>query len=163
MSGIEVAGLAIGAIPVILEAIKLYGETQGHIHDFKHASKHIRLVDAQFRVCRLNFLSECRLLLELVLFDPHLSQQMVHDPQHGMWQERDIEHQLADLLRENADACTVIVSDTTATLQNFATRLGRLQIPTVSQFDGSIMLRLTILIKRAVAILFSVQDFPQVS
>jgi hypothetical protein len=96
----EVAGLALGAIPVILEAIKGYRETYEHIQNFKHATRQLQVVDAQFRVCRLNFLSECRLLLDLVVSDPQLSQEMVVDTQHRMWYDDTIaEHMVSQCLR----------------------------------------------------------------
>jgi hypothetical protein len=135
MSGIEVAGLALGAIPVILEAIKGYRETYEHIQNFKHATRQLQVVDAQFRVCRLNFLSECRLLLDLVVSNPQLSQQMVADTQHSLWQDVTIAEQMVVLLQENVNACATIVADTTATISALDSRLVKLQIHPVSQAD----------------------------
>jgi hypothetical protein len=128
----EVAGLALGAIPVILEAIKGYRETYEHIQNFKHATRQLQVVDAQFRVCRLNFLSECRLLLDLVVSDPQLSQEMVVDTQHRMWYDDTIAEHMVSLLQENANACATIIADTTATISALDSRLVNLQIPPVS-------------------------------
>jgi hypothetical protein len=132
MSGIEIAGLALGAIPVILEAIRGYRKTYDHIQDFKHATAKLQVIDAQFRVCRLNFLSECRLLLNLVLFDPQLSKEMMADTQHILWQDDTVEQQLANLMKGEISACTTIIADTTATIQTFDTRLSKLHTPPVS-------------------------------
>jgi hypothetical protein len=120
------------AIPVILEAIKGYRETYEHIQNFKHATKQLQIVDAQFRVCRLNFLSECRLLLDLVVGDPQLSQEMVVNTKHRMWHDASIAEQMVTLLQENIDACATIISDTTATISALDSRLAKLQIPPVS-------------------------------
>jgi hypothetical protein len=131
MSGIEVAGLALGAIPVILEAIKGYRDTYDRIQDFRQALKQLVVVDATFRVCRLNFLSECRLLLNLVLSDPQLTQEMMANTEHHMWREQSLEQQLAHLLRDNAGACAIIVADTTATIREFDARLSKFHTSSV--------------------------------
>ncbi|KAH7092466.1 hypothetical protein FB567DRAFT_588743 [Paraphoma chrysanthemicola] len=128
MSGIEIAGLALGAIPVILEAIQGYRNTYDRIQEFKQATKQLQILDAQFRVCRLNFLSECRLLLHLVLSDPQLSQEMITDTRHSLWQDVTVETQLSALLRGDLKACATIVADTTATIRSFDRRLTKLQI-----------------------------------
>jgi hypothetical protein len=127
MSGIEV-----GAIPVLLEAIKGYRDTYDHIQDFKHATPRFQIIDAQFRVCRINFLSECRLLLNLVLSDHQLSQEMIGNTQHDLWQDVAVERQLSDLLHDDISACATIVKDTSITIQAFDTRLSKLQVPPVS-------------------------------
>jgi hypothetical protein len=131
MSGIEVAGLALGAIPVILEAIRGYRDTYDRIQDFRQALKQLVIVDATFRVCRLNFLSECRLLLNLVLSDPQLAQEMMANTEHHMWREQSLEQQLAHLLRDNSGACAVIVADTTSTIREFDTRLSKFHTSSV--------------------------------
>lgn len=46
MSGIEAAGLALGAVPVILEVIKAYRDTYDNIQVFKQATKELQIVDA---------------------------------------------------------------------------------------------------------------------
>ncbi|KAH8716761.1 hypothetical protein GQ44DRAFT_810836 [Phaeosphaeriaceae sp. PMI808] len=125
MAGIEAAGLALGAIQVILEAIRGYRRTYDHIQNFKHAEKQLSIIDAQFCVCRLNFLTECRLLLDLVLSDPTLSQEMVTNTQHHRWQDDTIEQQLTSLLQNNVSACTTIVADTMTTMHAFDTRLSK--------------------------------------
>ncbi|KAH7066347.1 hypothetical protein BKA63DRAFT_557856 [Paraphoma chrysanthemicola] len=130
MSGIEIAGLVLGAVPVMLEAIKGYRNTYDRIQEFKQATKQLQFLDAQFRVCRLNFLSECRLLLHLVLSDPQLSQEMITDEHHILWQDKTVEGQLSALLRDDLKACAVIVADTTATIKSFDRKLTKLQIPT---------------------------------
>ena len=117
----------MGAIPILLEAIKAYREAYNHLQSFKHAKKQLHLIRAQFQVCRLNFLNECQLLLHLILFDSQLSKEMIADPQHPRWHEPAFQHQLMDLVKENADACTTIISDTCQTIQNFISRLGKLQ------------------------------------
>jgi hypothetical protein len=138
----EVAGLALGAVPVILEAIKGYKETYEHIQNFKHATRQLQIVDAQFRVCKLNFLSECRLLLDLVVSDPQLSQEMVVDTQHRMWHDASISDQLVSLLQEHVNACATIIADTTATILALDSRLIKLQIPPVSYLDFIVLLGL---------------------
>lgn len=131
MSGIEIAGLALGAIPVILEAIKGYQSVHTHIQDFKQAHKHLKIVNAQFQVCKLNFTSECRLLLELVI-SPGLSQALIADTQHALWGDEELKKQLAAQLRDSAEACVTIVTDTTKTIKEFDDRLSKFESQFVS-------------------------------
>ncbi|KAF1956494.1 hypothetical protein CC80DRAFT_547994 [Byssothecium circinans] len=130
MAGVEIAGLALGALPVILEAIKGYREAYNHVQTYKHATKQLQIIDAQFRVCRLNFLSECRLLLDVVLFDPHLAKEMMADLDHRLWQQDTAKQPLNDLQNENVHACSTIVADAHATIRKFIVRLFKVQAST---------------------------------
>jgi hypothetical protein len=156
MSGIEVAGLALGAVPVLLEAIKSYRDTYEHIRNFKHATRQLQIVDAQFRVCRLNFLSECRLLLALVVSDPQLSQEMVVDTQHRMWRDASFADQMVSLLQEHVNACATIITDTTATITALDSRLVKLQISPVSHPECCNFAKLTDCHRKVRVALFSV-------
>lgn len=127
MSGVEVVGLALGAFPVILEAIKAYKEAHEKVQIFKQAAKQLHIVDAQFRVCRLNFLNECRLLLDLILNNQELSKEMIADTNHRLWNDQSMDEQLAELLREHLDACAAIVADTCSLITEFKSRLSKFQ------------------------------------
>jgi hypothetical protein len=133
MSGIEVAGLALGAIPVLIEAIKAYRDAQDKIQTFKQSTKQLQIVDAQFRVCRLNFLNECRLLLDLILSNQELSKEMIRDVNHPLWEDKHVRLQFEDILKEHVDACTTIVLNTQLVVQEIDTRLLKFQDSSVSR------------------------------
>jgi hypothetical protein len=133
MSGIEVAGLALGAIPVLLEAIKTYRDAQDKIQTFKQSTKQLQIVDAQFRVCRLNFLNECRLLLDLILSNQELSKEMIRDVNHPLWEDKHVRLQFEDILKEHVDACATIVLNTHSVVQELDTRLSKFQVSPVSR------------------------------
>jgi hypothetical protein len=132
MSGIEIAGLALGAVPLILAAIKGYGEVCEKIQTFKHTESQLRLLDARFRVCKVNFQSECEALLNLVLSDPQLSKKMLANPDHDSWQDENTEERLTNLLEENLDVCITIIADTHAVILEFLARLSKLQTPSTT-------------------------------
>lgn len=132
MSGVEVAGLVLGAFPVLLEAIKSYREAHDKIQTFKHSIKQLQIVDAQFRVCKLNFLNECRLLLNLVLPDEAVSKEMIQNVNHQLWRDDQLRLQLEDLLEEHVEACATIVADTHSIIKELNTRLSKFQISPVS-------------------------------
>ena len=131
MSGIEIAGLALGAIPVLLEAINSYQDVYDKIQTFKKATKQLHIIDAQIRVCRLNFLNECCLILDLVLHDREVSKAMVKDISHVSWHNATTQQRMDELLKDHVDACAAIVSDTYATIQRLRSRLMKFQIPSV--------------------------------
>ncbi|KAF2874549.1 hypothetical protein BDV95DRAFT_566414 [Massariosphaeria phaeospora] len=132
MSGIEVAGLALGAIPVLIEAIKAYQDAHDKIQIFKHATSQLRIVDGQFMVCRLAFHNECRLLLDLIFPNQTISKEMVEDANHHLWRDDGTKQQLGELLKDHADACATIVADTHSNIQEFKVRLSKFQVPAKS-------------------------------
>jgi hypothetical protein len=132
MSDIEVDGQTLGVVPLLLKAISCYRETYEHFQASRKAARQLQIADAQFRVCRLNFLSECRLLLDIVVSDPHLSQEMVSNTQHSMWQHAYIAELMVRRLQDNAYTCATIIADATATVSGLDSRLIKLQILAVS-------------------------------
>jgi hypothetical protein len=132
MSGLEIAGLTLATIPILIEAIKAYRNTYDRIQTFRHAEKRLGVIIHQFGVCKLNFLTESRSLLELVLASAQLSQEMMTDTEHHLWQDETVERQLIAMLRENMEPCAGLIAHTTATIQAFDGRLSKLQVSPVS-------------------------------
>lgn len=133
MSGVEVAGLVLGAFPVFLEAIKAYRDAHDKIQTFKSSIRQLQLVDAQFRVCQLNFFNECRLLLNLILSNELVSKEMIQNTNHKMWRDYGLRVQFHDVLKDHVEACATIVADTHSKVKEFEARLLKFQISPVSQ------------------------------
>ena len=66
MSGIEIAGLVFGVLPILVESVKAYSTVTDGLHTFRHYSREVKSVALQLKVHNGIFLNHCRLLLRLV-------------------------------------------------------------------------------------------------
>lgn len=82
MSGVEIAGLFFGVLPVVIEAVKHYRAVCQTFHTFRHYSREAKKIQKRLRVCQQVFMNECRLLLQLVVDDKTTSA-MLNDEEHG--------------------------------------------------------------------------------
>jgi hypothetical protein len=85
MSGIEIAGLAIGIVPVVVEILKSYRTTKKRLNTFRKYAQVIHDVRLRYRVAATSFTNECQLLLRAVVEDKRELAGMLDDPQHAAW------------------------------------------------------------------------------
>ncbi|KPI39970.1 uncharacterized protein AB675_11540 [Cyphellophora attinorum] len=83
----EIAGLAIGVVPLIAEAVKSYKSTKVFIMSFKHFRKHMqKIIDILDRQeFKFRKAIEC-VLLQCV--DQQLAREMLQDPGHSCWLDK---------------------------------------------------------------------------
>ena len=62
MSGIEVAGLVFGVVPVVVETLKSYSFVRNKLHACRHYSQEVEEVVARLTSARTNFNNEVQLL-----------------------------------------------------------------------------------------------------
>jgi hypothetical protein len=132
MSGIEVAGLAFGVVPIIVGILKSYGTAKRRFITFSRHVEVVRDIQLGFQVAAANFNNECRLLLQAVLAHPCDISEMIEDPTHQGWQEqgKDIEQRLRGLMQHDYELC-----------ENIVTRLRNILCETqesLSKLDGSL-------------------------
>ena len=112
MSGIEVAGLVFGVVPVVVEILKSYSTARRKLTTF---SRHVEVasdIQLKFRVAAANFNNDCRMLLQATMADPSEISEMMEDPTHKNWQEqgKDIEQRLRSLMQQDYELCQDIVT-----------------------------------------------------
>ncbi|KAF2740999.1 hypothetical protein EJ04DRAFT_423887 [Polyplosphaeria fusca] len=108
MSGLEIAGLVFGVLPVLLEARRSYFEVSGYLHSFRHYSKEVRSIQVQFRVYHGIWLNECRLLLRLAI-DEKGVEDMLDDELDKRWQSKVLNDKLNVVLKDSLDLCRNII------------------------------------------------------
>lgn len=87
MSGIEIAGLVFGIVPVVVEILKSFRSTRDRLKAFTHHAQVIYDVHLRYRVAATSFSNECQLLLKAVVEDARELSEMVEDPHHSGWQD----------------------------------------------------------------------------
>ena len=122
MSGVEAAGLFLGVLPVVIEAVKAYHTTCEKIQIFRHYSREVERIRKQFRVRQRMFLNECHLLLQLVV-DDDVTKAMLGDFEHSLWRDKDLNNQLNNYLSDSYQSCKDIVEDTQTILEDVGEEL----------------------------------------
>jgi cysteinyl-tRNA synthetase len=112
MSGIEVAGLVFGVVPIVVEILKSYSTAKRRLTTFQKHAEVVCDIHLRFQVAAANFNNDCRLLLQAVVTHPGDVSEMIGDPKHRGWQEQgsDIEKRLRSLLQQDYELCQNIVT-----------------------------------------------------
>jgi hypothetical protein len=111
MSGIEVAGLVFGVLPILIQAVKAYGTVADGLHTFRHYSKEVKTISRQLGVCNGIFLNHCRLLLRLVE-DGKAAEDMLEDAADRRWTSKELNDKLNVVLKDSFDICHSIIEGT---------------------------------------------------
>jgi hypothetical protein len=122
MSGLEIAGLAFGVLPVILEAVKSYAIIRDKVRLFRRCNCEIEDTFVEFKAIRVIFLNEVRLLLRSIQ-DKQQAKLDLEDCDDRRWASREFENQLSTVLEDNYDACGEVMQQTKRTLGEIATEL----------------------------------------
>lgn len=98
MSGIEIAGLVLGAFPILLHALESYREGAEVLMDWWRIQRAYKKCRQDLKYHQLLFEGNIeRFLLPLVVDEEELRQLMA-DPAGTGWEDRDLEQRLQDRL-----------------------------------------------------------------
>jgi transposase len=111
MSGIEVAGLVFGILPILVEVVKSYSTVADGLHTFRHYSREVKSISLKVNVQNGIFLNHCRLLLRLVE-DEKVVEDMLEDGSDRRWTSKELNDKLNDVLRDSFELCCSIVEET---------------------------------------------------
>ncbi|KAB2571826.1 hypothetical protein DBV05_g9485 [Lasiodiplodia theobromae] len=90
MSGIEVAGLVFGVVPIFFEILKSYGWAGKKLDTFKRHHDVVREIQLDFRLEQRAFRTECHLLLASVVDDKEELLSVLQHPDDGPWDRDDV-------------------------------------------------------------------------
>lgn len=125
MSGIEVAGLIFGVLPVIIQIIKSYETTCERLHTFRVHARAIQRIQVRFRVQQSSFRNECRHLLRLVIHDDEELQATLEDRTHSRWRDGQLNEQFQICLGDEYDSCETILKEIQQLLKEIGEDLSR--------------------------------------
>jgi hypothetical protein len=111
MSGIEVAGLVFGVLPVLIEVVKSYSTVCSGLRTFRHYSREVKSVFRRLDVHQCIFLNECRLLLRLIE-DEQEVEAMLRDKADRRWASKELNDRLNAVLGSNFQPCQNIIEET---------------------------------------------------
>jgi hypothetical protein len=111
MSGIEVAGLVFGILPILVEVVKSYSTVADGLHTLRHYSREVKSISLQVNVQNGIFLNHCRLLLRLVE-DEKAAEDMLEDGSDRRWTSKELNDKLNDVLRDSFELCCNIIEET---------------------------------------------------
>jgi hypothetical protein len=97
----EIAGLAVGVIPIVVEILKSYRTARARLHAFKEYTRVISDVQLRYRVAAANFSNECQLLLKTVVDDGRELSEMMAEPLHAAWQSLQLEARFRAFLEQD--------------------------------------------------------------
>lgn len=127
MSGVEVAGLIFGVLPILFEAIKAYATVSQGLHTFRHYSREVKTVALQLKVQNGIFLNHCRLLLRMVEDDKN-SEDMLEDESSTRWFNEALNFRMNTILRENVDLCRDIIEQIKTAIEDMKTEMKHFEV-----------------------------------
>ncbi|PVI03074.1 hypothetical protein DM02DRAFT_717011 [Periconia macrospinosa] len=142
MSGIEVAGLVFGVLPILMKAVKSYSAVSQTFHDFRHYSKEVKLIHIQFRVHHGIFMNECKLFLCLIE-DENGAKIMLEDNEDRRWISKDLNDRFNEVLKENIELFRSIIEAAKEVIDSIEEDLERFDV-IVEQKSQSESIRATI-------------------
>ncbi|KZM18912.1 hypothetical protein ST47_g9943 [Ascochyta rabiei] len=111
MSGIEVASLVIGVLPILVEAVKSYTTIYQGFQTFRHYSKEVRTFSVQLKTQKGIFSNEIRLLLRLVE-DAKIVNEMIEDASDSRWASKQLNDRLCEILQHDFELYKDTIEET---------------------------------------------------
>lgn len=121
MSGIEIAGLAFGVLPVLIEAIKSYQSICERLHTLRHYLKAAKRMYLRFSILKTRFRNECLHLLRPILNE----NEDLLDVVQNVSPERNetIQRQLNELLGDDGKLCKAALEEIKSVIEEVASEL----------------------------------------
>lgn len=133
MSGIEVAGLVLGAIPLVISGLEHYGECAQFIKSIRDYPKEFATMSRRLRMEQATFRNTMELILSSCVRGRSL-EQMLADPAGQSWEEADMEQELQHILQTSYSVFIETVISMSEALTDF---MGRLRLGP----DGKVRVR----------------------
>ncbi|KAF3002702.1 hypothetical protein E8E13_010074 [Curvularia kusanoi] len=126
MSGIEIAGLVFGVVPIVVEILKSYRATKERLSTFRRYAQVLHDVQLRYLVAATSFTNECQLLLRAIVENKRELAGMFDDAQHDAWLDPALETRLRAFLERDCTLFEGIVTKIRDVLRDTQAALGRL-------------------------------------
>ncbi|KAF2629517.1 hypothetical protein BU25DRAFT_456615 [Macroventuria anomochaeta] len=127
MSGIEIAGIAFGVLPILIEVVKSYSNVCKQVHTLRHYSKEVKSISEQLKVHNGIFLNEVRLLLRSIEAEEEV-ESMLEDAVDQRWISKHLNDKLRTVLRDSFDVCHGIIEETRDTIETMREEIGNFDV-----------------------------------
>jgi hypothetical protein len=127
MSGIEVAGLAFGVLPILVEVVKSYKDVSKKVRTLRHHSREVKSISEQLKVHNGIFLNEIRLLLRSVEAEKEV-EIMLDDAADQRWTSTQMNEKMRTFLQDSFEACCSIIGETRDTIESMRQEMGKFDV-----------------------------------
>lgn len=127
MSGVEVAGLVVGVLPILIETIKSYSMIAQGFRTFRHYSEEDKNFAVQVKVQKGIFWNEVRLLLRSIGYVKE-TEEMLEDSQDVRWTSQRLHSKLDNLLQHDLELYCDIIEETWKVLEKLRVELTRYNV-----------------------------------
>lgn len=127
MSGIEIAGLAFGVLPILIEVVKSYSSITKKVRTLRHYSKEVKSISERLRVYNGIFLNEIRLLLRLIETEEEV-ESMLEGADDDRWTSEHLNDKLRTVLRDSFDICRGIIEETKDSIDTMREELAKFDV-----------------------------------
>lgn len=129
MDPITGAGLGLAILPLLISTIENYEHLFQPIVIFtRDCRKEVEIFQLQLQVQQTTFANECHLMLRMVAAYHYEAPEMLNEPQHRLWRDKELDTQLRNCLGESFDACVAALRLVHQTLDYAVSRYGGLEM-----------------------------------
>ncbi|KAJ4380965.1 hypothetical protein N0V86_003312 [Didymella sp. IMI 355093] len=136
MSGIEVAGLVFGVLPILIEVVKSYEDITKKVRTLRHYSKEVKSTSEQLKVHNGIFLNEVRLLLRSIEAEEDV-EIMLGNAADQRWISKNLDDKLRNVLRDSFEICCGIIEETKDTIETMREELRKFDILVDQKMKGN--------------------------
>ena len=124
MSGIEIAGIILGAFPLLISALEHYRETAEVLEDWWQIKKEYKKCKNEIKIKELGFENNLERFLLPLIVDDHDIAALITDPGGEKWKDPDLELKLKSRLPKSYDLFLDTISEINATMDGLKDELG---------------------------------------
>ncbi|KAF2205847.1 hypothetical protein GQ43DRAFT_361554 [Delitschia confertaspora ATCC 74209] len=139
MSGLEIAGVVLGVLPLFIQALEDYNEGLDPVKAFLRWERELPHFIRKLRNQHVHFQQTLRLLLEPIATDSELAE-MLAAPAGKLWKEEGMAEKLQDKLQESFQAYQNIITDIERIMKKIASKLDLERAANITQNELEAML-----------------------
>ena len=119
----EVAGVVLGVVPIVVEAIKAWKAIHRKLRIFRHYAREVKRIYDKVRVQNCIFDNELEALLIAAGLRADLVQDMLADPGHSGWHDASNTDRIAIQLGKDEEVYLDLVQNVSASLSKIGSEL----------------------------------------
>lgn len=122
MSGIELVGLVLGALPILMKSIEAYSETLSTAQRILSPRRELRRIRSRVNVALQVFRNTAQLLL-LRIVEAKAASQLLKDPGSQWWHDVKFDQKLKSILGDSYPAWLEVMEDINSAVEDIKIRL----------------------------------------
>lgn len=111
MTGIEVTGLVLGAIPLLVEGFKIYANSVSTVDRYRKYKNNLQDLRRELDSEYVTYQNTCEQLLDGLVEDPNQKADLLESPGGVGWKDKKLEEKLQKRLARSYDSYIEIMED----------------------------------------------------